>query len=121
MSNHWNEKNSIKPRIRTVEPSDKSPGNGKVGVTSVMNFASNSVYCVSVKGNQKEEIPHTPSISKKLFPSFSLDDLRVFQLLPWQLRESLTRSVSSLSLTSEAVFLRVTSIPDPVHKQVTHK
>jgi len=43
---------------------------------------------------------------------------RVFNRLPWDLRERLSEDEGALFLLSEAVFLRVTGVPDPVSEDV---
>ena len=59
-----------------------------------------------------------PSISQDRIAAFGLDDTRVLDGLPGELREGLALDEGAAFLGTETVLLRVGSVPNPVHEKV---
>lgn len=58
------------------------------------------------------------SINEDCVSGFCFDDARVLDLSPWKLGECFPGHSLALLAGTEAVLLRVGSVPDPVHEKV---
>jgi hypothetical protein len=105
VNNHASKEDRVEPWEWAAEPSDQTPGVRKEEITGVMYLPGISI----------------PSVSKNRVSSLGLDDARVFDGLPWELRKSLPFNKQAALLSSEAVLLRVGRIPDPVYKKVCYE
>ena len=102
MDNHTGEEHGVEPWKWAIKPGDQTPGISKEKIAGIVNLSSIAI----------------PSISKNRISSLGLDDARVFNSLPWELRERLPFDQQATFLDSKAVLLRVGGVPDPIYEKV---
>jgi hypothetical protein len=102
VDNHTGEEYGIEPWKWAIKPGDQTPSISKEEIAGIVNLSRIAI----------------PSVSENRIPSLGLDDARVFNSLPRELREGLPFNQQATFLDSEAVLLRVGGVPDPIYEKV---
>lgn len=102
VQNHSREENRIKPWKWTFKTRDNPPSEGEIDVTSVMYLAC---------------ILH-PTVSEDDLTGRRFESSRMFNCLPRELRECVSRYVFATFLCSESIFLAASGVPYPVYEEV---
>lgn len=105
VDDHAGKEHRVEPRKWTAEPGDETPGIGKEEVAGVVDLSGVTV----------------PPVGENRVSGLGPNDAWVLNCLPWELRERLPFEQQATLLDTEAVLLRVGSVPHPVYKKVGNK
>jgi hypothetical protein len=131
VQDHARKEQRIEPRKRGVEASDQAPRYGEEEVARVMDLAG-----VFICGKSCSQHLYNPLsleqqgrwgvVSEKLTPAVNengitdtgLDQVRILDFPPRQLRESLSLHNSAALRRSITILLAVSRVPHPIHDEV---